>query len=298
MTIKDHIQKHLSQEIQAIISLVIIIALVYVWWDTRDTQNTADNNDAQVATLAERVTVLEENFKVLSEDNVNLSNALQEATDVADSVKKELKKIDSSVDDLEKLSKIDPQLLQKYSKVYFLNEHYVPSGLSTIDSEFTIGGKQIQIHSKVAKHLNKLLEDAKDDGLSLRVVSGYRSFDTQKDLKSNYSVIYGAGTANTFSADQGYSEHQLGTTVDFTTPAIAGTATSFDQTPEFAWLQKNANEYGFVLSYPKGNAYYMYEPWHWRFVSRDLAEELYDIKKGFYDLDQREIDRYLADFFD
>lgn len=298
MTIKDHIQKHLSQEIQAIISLVIIIALVYVWWDTRDTQNTADNNDAQVATLAERVTVLEENFKVLSEDNVNLSNALQEATDVADSVKKELKKIDSSVDDLEKLSKIDPQLLQKYSKVYFLNEHYVPSGLSTIDSEFTIGGKQIQIHSKVAKHLNKLLEDAKDDGLSLRVVSGYRSFDTQKDLKSNYSVIYGAGTANTFSADQGYSEHQLGTTVDFTTPTIAGTATSFDQTPEFAWLQKNANEYGFVLSYPKGNAYYMYEPWHWRFVSRDLAEELYDIKKGFYDLDQREIDRYLADFFD
>lgn len=297
MTLKDHIQKHLSQEIQAIISLVIIIALAYVWWDTRDTQNTADNNDAQVATLTERVTVLEENFKVLSEDNVNLSNALQEATDVADSVKKELKKIDSSVDDLEKLSKIDPQLLQKYSKVYFLNEHYIPSGLSTIDSEFTIG-KTIQIHSKVAKHLEKLLEDAADDGLSLRVISGYRSFDTQKDLKSTYSVIYGAGTANTFSADQGYSEHQLGTTVDFTTPTIAGTATSFDQTPEFAWLQKNANEYGFVLSYPKGNAYYMYEPWHWRFVSRDLAEELYDIKRGFYDLDQREIDKYLADFFD
>ncbi len=297
MTLKDHIQKHLSQEIQAIISLVIIIALAYVWWDTRDTQNTADNNNAQVATLTERVTVLEENFKVLSEDNVNLSNALQEATDVADSVKKELKKIDSSVDDLEKLSKIDPQLLQKYSKVYFLNEHYIPSGLSTIDSEFTIG-KTIQIHSKVAKHLEKLLEDAADDGLSLRVISGYRSFDTQKDLKSTYSVIYGAGTANTFSADQGYSEHQLGTTVDFTTPTIAGTATSFDQTPEFVWLQKNANEYGFVLSYPKGNAYYMYEPWHWRFVSRDLAEELYDIKRGFYDLDQREIDKYLADFFD
>lgn len=297
MTLKDHIQKHLSQEIQALISLVIIIALAYVWWDTRDTQNTADNNDAQVATLAERVTVLEENFKVLSEDNVNLSNALQEATDVADSVKKELKKIDNSVDDLEKLSKIDPQLLQKYSKVYFLNEHYVPSGLSTIDSEFTMG-KTIQIHSKVAKHLEKLLEDAADDGLSLRVISGYRSFDTQKDLKSTYSVIYGAGTANTFSADQGYSEHQLGTAVDFTTPTIAGTATSFDQTPEFAWLQKNANEYGFVLSYPQGNAYYMYEPWHWRFVSRDLAEELYDIKRGFYDLDQREIDKYLADFFD
>lgn len=297
MTIKDHIQKHLSQEIQALISLVIIIALAYVWWDTRDTQSLTSSSKSEIATLTERVTTLEAHFKMLSEDNLNLSNALQEATDVADSVKKELKKIDSSVDDLEKLAKIDPQLLQKYSKVYFLNEHYIPSGLSTIDSEFTMG-KTVQIHSKVAKHLEKLLEDAADDDLSLRVISGYRSFDTQKDLKSTYSVIYGAGTANTFSADQGYSEHQLGTTVDFTTPTIAGTATSFDQTPEFAWLQKNANEYGFVLSYPKGNAYYMYEPWHWRFVSRDLAEELYDMKKGFYDLDQREIDRYLADFFD
>ncbi len=298
MTFKEHIQKHMSQEIQAAISLVIIVGLIYVWWDTRDIQNTAAHNDAQIASLTEKVTTLEENFKALSEDNINLSNALQEATDVADSVKSQLKKIDNTVDDLEKLSKIDPQLLQKYSKVYFLNEHFVPSGLSNIDPEFTAGGKQIQIHNKVAKHLNKLLEDAKDDGLSLRVISGYRSFDTQKNLKTTYSVIYGAGTANTFSADQGYSEHQLGTTVDFTTPSIMGTETTFDQTPEFAWLQKNANEYGFTLSYPKGNPYYMYEPWHWRFVSRDLAEELYDRKKGFYDLDQREIDTYLADFFD
>jgi len=297
MTIKEHIQKHLSQEIQAAILLVVILGLVYVWWDTRDTQTLTSSSRTEIATLTDRVITLEENFKMLSEDNLNLSNALQEATDVADSVKKELKKIDDSVDDLEKLSKIDPQLLQKYSKVYFLNEHYIPSGLSTIDSEFTMG-KTIQIHSKVAKYLEKLLEDAADDDLSLRVISGYRSFDTQKDLKSTYSVIYGAGTANTFSADQGYSEHQLGTTVDFTTPSIAGTATSFDQTPEFAWLQKNANEYGFALSYPKGNAYYMYEPWHWRFVSRDLAEELYDMKRNFYDLDQREIDKYLAEFFD
>lgn len=298
MTFKEYTEKHLSQEIQAFISIVLILGLVYVWWDTRDARTVVSDTNTQIVVISEKITALEENFKMLSEDNLNLSNALQEATNVADSVKRELDKIDDSVDDLEKLSKIDPQLLQKYSKVYFLNEHYVPSGLSNIDSEFVVGGKQIQIHSKVAKHLNKLLEDAKDDKLSLRVVSGYRSFDTQKDLKTNYSVTYGAGTANTFSADQGYSEHQLGTTVDFTTPSIAGTSVSFDQTPEFAWLQKNANEYGFTLSYPKGNAYYMYEPWHWRFVSRDLAEELYDRKKGFYDFEQREIDTYLADFFD
>ena len=298
MIFKEHIKKNITQEIQFIISLLIIAGLVYVWWSSQDAQSLTSNSKEQVATLTERVTTLEEKFKVLSEDNINLSNALQDATNVADSVKKELKKIDNSVDDLEKLAKIDPELLQKYSKVYFLNEHYNPSGLSSIDPEFVSGGKTIQIHNKVAKHLNNLLEEAKDDDLSLRIISGYRSFDTQKDLKTNYSVTYGAGTANTFSADQGYSEHQLGTTVDFTTPSIVGTDTSFEQTPEFAWLQKNAHKYGFTLSYPKGNAYYMYEPWHWRFVSRDLAEDLYDRKKNFYDLDQREIDKYLAEFFD
>ncbi|MNW15580.1 D-alanyl-D-alanine carboxypeptidase [compost metagenome] len=38
----------------------------------------------------------------------------------------------------------------------------------------------------------------------------------------------------------------------------------FEQTPAFAWLQANADRFGFVLSFPRGNACgYLYEPWHW-----------------------------------
>ncbi len=299
MSIKETSKNHLSQEIQAFISILLIVGLIYVWWTTHDNKVSLDSDSqAQISVLNEKVTALEDNFRILSDENVNLSKALQEAQDIASNVKNQIKKIDSTVDDLEKLSKTDPELLQKYSKVYFLNEHYAPSGLTNIQSKFVAGGKSIQIHSKVAKHLNNLLEDAEDEGLSLRVISGYRSFETQRDLKTNYSITYGAGTANTFSADQGYSEHQLGTTIDFATAASANTTISFDDTPEFEWLMENAHKYGFTMSYPKGNAYYMYEPWHWRFVSRDLADELQDQKKGFYDLDQREIDKYLAEFFD
>jgi D-alanyl-D-alanine carboxypeptidase len=86
------------------------------------------------------------------------------------------------------------------------------------------------------------------------------------NLKSQYRVTYGAGTANSFSADQGYSEHQLGTTVDFTTPKVGGTLTGFDKTDSYKWLQNNAYKYGFILSYPSSNGYYIFEPWHWRFV--------------------------------
>jgi D-alanyl-D-alanine carboxypeptidase len=117
-------------------------------------------------------------------------------------------------------------------------------------------------------------------------------------LKSTYSVTYGAGTANRFSADQGYSEHQLGTTLDFTTPATGLVFSKFEKTSAYAWLAENGYTYGFVLSYPKNNTYYQYEPWHWRFVGRGLAAKLHADGKRFYDLDQRDIDSYLISFFD
>lgn len=207
-------------------------------------------------------------------------------------------KVNDSVEELEKLTTTDPELLQKYSKVYFLNEHYVPKSLKDIDEEFrNIGATNYQIHGDVYPFLKDLLEEAKDDGLDLIVTSAYRSYDTQAALKANYTVTYGAG-ANKFSADQGYSEHQLGTTVDFSSRDTKGALNGFDKTPEYEWLKTHAHKYGFILSYPKDNAYYKFEPWHWRFVGEDLARRLHDDGMYFYDLDQRIIDTYLSKIFD
>lgn len=200
---------------------------------------------------------------------------------------------------LEKLSKIDKELLEKYSKVYFLNEHYVPSALVPIETKYLANkSSSLEIHSRVWPRLQTMLDAASQEGKTLTVVSGYRSFGTQAAVKTGYTVLYGSG-ANRFSADQGYSEHQLGTTVDLTTPSIGtGLSVQFEKTPEYAWLTANAYRYGFVLSYPKNNQYYQFEPWHWRFVGLDLARKLHDEGKYFYDLDQREINGYLVSIFD
>ena len=135
----------------------------------------------------------------------------------------------------------------------------------------------------------------------MKIASAYRSFGYQGTLKSDYKTTFGSG-ANAFSADQGYSEHQLGTAVDVTTTKIGDNFSSatkgFDGSDGYKWLAENAYKYGFVLSYPKGNTYYVYEPWHWRFVGVALATRLHNEKKNFYDLDQREIDGYLALMFD
>jgi len=213
--------------------------------------------------------------------------------------KEKVVELTGTVDVLEKLTTLDPELLKKYSKIFFLNEHYTPAQPFAIPNEYKyLEEREVQIDVAVWPYLQKLLAKAKADGVTIYVLSGYRSFGEQGDLKSKYSVTYGAGTANQFSADQGYSEHQLGTTVDLITTGLGGQLDGFDGTTSFAWLQANAHKYGFVLSYPKNNSYYIFEPWHWRFVGVKLATDLHNQGKFFYDLDQRTLDGYLLYIFD
>lgn len=233
-----------------------------------------------------------ETADALREQNASVAEKLDDFED-------EVGDITGTIEDLEKLAKTDPELLAKYSKVFFLSEHYTPARLVEIPTGYKYSEtRSVQVIPEILPNLTRLLDRAKRDGVALYVQSGYRSFETQEALKGQYAVTYGAGTANQFSADQGYSEHQLGTTVDFTTTGLGGGLTGFDRTAAYAWLLKNAYRYGFVLSYPQGNTYYIFEPWHWRFVGEDLADDLHDDGKNFYDLDQRDIDKYLISLFD
>jgi zinc D-Ala-D-Ala carboxypeptidase len=240
--------------------------------------------------------LLEEN---ITKTKDSFTSALAEEKQNVVAIKEEFGEIAGSVNTLEKLSKTDPELLQKYSKVFFLNEHYAPPRLSEISNEYNYSDQRTAtIHEQVWPHLESMFEKAKQDGIEIFAFSAFRSFNTQEALKGQYTVVYGAGSANQFSADQGYSEHQLGTTVDFITTGINGTLPGFDETNAYTWLVQNAYRYGFVLSYPKDNEFYVFEPWHWRFVGVALATELHTANKYFYDLDQREIDEYLVSVFD
>jgi D-alanyl-D-alanine carboxypeptidase len=210
----------------------------------------------------------------------------------------QIQEITSTVGTLDKLSKTDKELLEKYSKVYFLNEHYVPNSLTNIPPDYIYEkGKEMKIHTQVFPFLQAMIVAAKNEKIDLKIISAYRSFGEQGALKTGYTLSYGTG-ANSFSADQGYSEHQLGTTVDFTTSEIGANFNKFKTTDGYKWLQDNAYKYGFILSYPEGNGYYQFEPWHWRFVGKKLAEMLHIEGLHFYDLSQNKIDAYLINIFD
>jgi LAS superfamily LD-carboxypeptidase LdcB len=248
--------------------------------------------------IAQNTAELENKVIELENKNTILTQTLQKEQQKNGIFETQIGQISGTVGTLDKLAKTDKELLQKYSKVFFLNENYTPKGLIEVPSQYIFEQKKtIQILASTSPFLLQMMDDAKNDSMDLLLISGFRSFNDQSTLKGSYKVVYGSG-ANQFSADQGYSEHQLGTAVDFTSATLGAGFTNFSKSKEYQWLLANAYRYGFILSYPEGNAYYQFEPWHWRFVGKQLAQRLHEEKQNFYDLEQRQIDPYLISIFD
>jgi LAS superfamily LD-carboxypeptidase LdcB len=136
----------------------------------------------------------------------------------------------------------------------------------------------------IVPHLEAMFAAARADGVVLGIVSGYRSYASQAALFDSgvrQQMALGAARedaearVNRFRARPGHSQHQLGTTVDLTSPE-AGNALGFrfNQTRAAQWVREHAWEHGFVIPYTEdGEPYtgYANEPWHVRWVGHDLA---------------------------
>ncbi len=268
--------------------------------------NVLKNTFKEKAVQLERVLEIKEKKLVLiQQENLELNGVLTSERAKNQLFQNQIQNISGvvgglsgTVGELKKLSETDKELLQKYSKTYFLNEHYVPSALSIISAEYIYDkNKPQQFHTNGLSFLERMFQAAAGENIILKIVSAYRSFNTQSSVKAGYKITYGSG-ANQFSADQGYSEHQLGTAVDFTSSVTSEVFSGFEKTNSYKWLGQNAYKFGFVLSYPSNNTYYQFESWHWRFVGVALATKLYNENKYFYELPQRDIDGYLVNIFD
>jgi LAS superfamily LD-carboxypeptidase LdcB len=204
--------------VHAVLVIIIIGGSVYAYTQNKKYTELKAKTDTQIQLLASTTASLSQSVKfiqdVLSANksfNDTLTATLLAQQQTAASLQGDLLRVSGTVGTLDKLSKTDKELLQKYSKVYFLNEHYVPSALSEIDKKYLLpkDTRVLKIHTDVLPHLARLLDDARSLNTVISVDSAYRSFYDQAHLKSTYSVIYGAGTANQFSADQGYSGRPL-----------------------------------------------------------------------------------------
>lgn len=138
-----------------------------------------------------------------------------------------------------------------------------------------------QLRAEVADQLDRMVAAAKAERLGLRVISGYRSYETQTATYESWVRAYGRASAEATSARAGHSEHQTGLAVDLdTTRGECYLDACFGATGEGRWLAWHAYRFGFVLSYPDGyrdRTGYAYEPWHIRYVGPRAARVMHDL---------------------
>ena len=122
--------------------------------------------------------------------------------------------------------------------------------------------------------LDKMFADAKKEGITFWIASGYRSYDRQNTIYNNYVAKDGKAEADRYSARPGHSEHQTGLAFDLNELTEA-----FGNSKQGKWLAENCHKYGFIIRYPQNKEHitgYMYEPWHVRYLGVDKATAVYE----------------------
>lgn len=143
------------------------------------------------------------------------------------------------------------------------------------DDLVNVGNGQL-MRKSAGDSLQSLLKDATNEGVSLQPLSGYRAYATQQTVYAKEVANYGQTVADSQSAKPGHSEHQTGLSIDMGGGGC-GIEDCFGNTAEGKWLAANAYKYGFIIRYPNGKESitgYRYEPWHIRYVGKDLASEM------------------------
>jgi zinc D-Ala-D-Ala carboxypeptidase len=133
-------------------------------------------------------------------------------------------------------------------------------------------GRQFMLIPQAAQAWKEMAAAAAREGVQLKLASAFRSLDRQVEiLRGKLAEGVSLDEILRESAPPGYSEHHTGRAIDVTTPGSDALEEAFETTAAFGWLQRRAHEFGFSLSFPRGNRFgYAYEPWHW-FYERDTV---------------------------
>ncbi len=140
-----------------------------------------------------------------------------------------------------------------------------------------------KVDERAYDDLNAMLEACRDAGLRPKICSSYRTQAKQTYLYNNkitrlrnagYSKAAALEEAGRWVARPGTSEHQLGLALDIVSSSYQALTKKQEKTAEQKWLMEHCWEYGFILRYPSDKSEITgigYEPWHYRYVGREVA---------------------------
>ena len=158
-----------------------------------------------------------------------------------------------------------------------LPKSYAPPDLVSVSSLGVAG--QGKVRAVLGTDLQEMAAAAAAANAAIGVHSPYRSYAVQQQVFAHWVDVYGYKRALQLSARPGHSEHQTGLGIDFRSdPPVSTLNASWGTTAAGKWMRNHAWEYGFIMSYPKGKiatVCYDYEPWHFRYVGRDVAAKVH-----------------------
>ena len=165
----------------------------------------------------------------------------------------------------------DKSLFFLIDKKHTASSSYAPKDLVSLkkNSLFDLNKAGMKIRPEAYSALNEMAQAALNDGIRLLVSSAYRSYSYQENLFNYYVSVDGLEEAERESSRPGTSQHQIGTAVDF-----GSISDDFDKTQMGQWVYKNAADYGWSLSFPKGYedvTGYRWECWHFRYIGKNAC---------------------------
>lgn len=164
-------------------------------------------------------------------------------------------------------------ILTIVNKTNALSQSYIPDDLESV-----IDNKEQYLRKEANDAYTELYNAAKKEGIELYTVSAYRSYEKQNYLWNEAVKQHGIAHASQYNAYPGRSEHQLGLAIDISNSLKNPLTDKIADTKIGNFLETRAYKYGFVLRYPRNKTYitnYAYEPWHIRYVGKDVAYTLY-----------------------
>lgn len=221
-------------------------------------------NSSKICKEEKKETPVNSNVKTTQDKTVTTS----EQTTTTDNVKRT--KNGFKIEEIDGITYIDGVLV--VNKTYSLPKDYIPT-----DTYSDPGNQkycQTCLKNEVYNAYKEMKADASALGLNIYIASGYRSYAAQDGLYNSYVNKDGKAAADRYSARPGNSEHQTGLAFDLNT-----VTDDFAYTAEGKWIAEVCYKYGFVIRYPKEKediTGYKYEPWHLRYLGKDLAAKLYN----------------------
>ena len=161
-------------------------------------------------------------------------------------------------------------LVNKYNA---LPADFVPK-LAPVPAHYASNSQNM--HPEAVDGLVKFFDAAKQNGIHLKAVSAYRSYNRQTQIYNNFLSKDSKASVDSYSARPGYSEHQTGLAVDIS--EVFGTHSNIGSSPRYPWIRENAHLYGFIIRYTSSGVFitgYQSEPWHLRYLGVDLATKIY-----------------------